>query len=216
MLLPGADDLDARACAGLVRDALSRPFDLDGLAVDVEASIGVAPGARGADPVSMLRWADLAMYAAKESRSGVEVYRPELDRVDSSRLGLLADLRTAVASNGLTVHYQPKVDIATGRVVGVEALVRWRHPTLGPIGPDEFIPLAEQSSLITPLTMVVLRTALRDCEALQERRRHLHGGGQHLSSQPAGPRRSSTTSPAHWPWWPCRRRRSPWRSPRRA
>jgi diguanylate cyclase (GGDEF)-like protein len=167
VLLPGADDLEARACAGLVRDALSRPFDLDGLAMDVEASIGVAPGAHGADPVSMLRWADLAMYAAKESKSGVEVYRPELDRVDSSRLGLLADLRTAVASNGLAVHYQPKVDIATGRVVGVEALARWRHPTLGPIGPDEFIPLAEQSSLITPLTMVVLRTALRDCEALQ-------------------------------------------------
>jgi EAL domain-containing protein (putative c-di-GMP-specific phosphodiesterase class I) len=90
-----------------------------------------------------------------------------MDHNDSSRLGLLADLRAAVASNGLAVHYQPKVDMATGQVTGVEALARWQHPTLGPIPPDEFIPLAEQSSLMTPLTMVVLRTALRDCEAWQ-------------------------------------------------
>jgi predicted signal transduction protein with EAL and GGDEF domain len=119
------------------------------------------------DPVSVVRWADLAMYAAKEARSGVEVYRAELDHADSSRLGLLADLRLAVASNALDVHYQPKIDVGTGEVTGVEALARWHHPALGLIGPDEFIPLAEQSSLITPLTMLVLRTALRDCETWQ-------------------------------------------------
>jgi diguanylate cyclase (GGDEF)-like protein len=168
VLLPGADDLAARSCAGLVRDAMGRPFDLGGLAVAVEASVGVAPAARAADPVSVLRWADLAMYAAKDTRSGVQVYRPEMDHADSSRLGLLADLRMAVAANALDVHYQPKVDVATGRVLGAEALARWQHPSLGPIGPDEFIPLAEQSSLITPLTMLVLRTALRDCETWQQ------------------------------------------------
>jgi EAL domain-containing protein (putative c-di-GMP-specific phosphodiesterase class I) len=107
------------------------------------------------------------MYAAKEARSGVEAYRDEMDRADSSRLGLLADLRSAVAANELAVHYQPKVDVNTGQVTGVEALARWHHPALGPIGPDEFIPLAEQSSLITPLTMLVLRTALQDCETWQ-------------------------------------------------
>jgi EAL domain-containing protein (putative c-di-GMP-specific phosphodiesterase class I) len=90
-----------------------------------------------------------------------------MDQNDSSRLGLLADLRTAVATNALGVHYQPKVDVATGQVLGVEALARWEHPTLGRIGPDEFIPLAEQSSLMTPLTMLVLHTALRDCEKWQ-------------------------------------------------
>jgi diguanylate cyclase (GGDEF)-like protein len=167
VLLPGADDLAARACAGLVREALGRPFDLDGLAVAVEASIGVAPAGQAADPVSVLRWADLAMYAAKSARSGVEVYCAEMDQADSSRLGLLADLRLAVAANALDVHYQPKVDVTTGRILGVEALARWQHPRLGRIGPDEFIPLAEQSSLITPFTMLVLRTALRDCEMWQ-------------------------------------------------
>jgi diguanylate cyclase (GGDEF)-like protein len=167
VLIPGADNLAARACAELVREALRRPFDLDGLAVAVEASVGVAPAARADDPVSVVRWADLAMYAAKEAKSGIEVYRDELDHADSSRLGLLADLRMAVTANALDVHYQPKVDLATGRITGVEALARWHHPSLGPIGPDEFIPLAEQSSLITPLTMLVLRTALRDCETAQ-------------------------------------------------
>jgi predicted signal transduction protein with EAL and GGDEF domain len=167
VLLPGADDRGARTCAYLIRDVLRQPFDLDGVAVAVEASVGVAPASLGADPVSVLRWADLAMYAAKDARSGVEVYRPEMDKSDSSRLGLLADLRTAVAADGLTVHYQPKIDVGTGRVLGVEALARWTHPTLGAIRPDEFIPLAEQSSLITPLTMLVLRTALRDCETWQ-------------------------------------------------
>ena len=167
VLVPGADNLAARACAELVRDALRRPFDLDGLAVAVEASVGVAPAARADDPVSVVRWADLAMYAAKEARSGIEVYRRELDHADSSRLGLLADLRMAVAANALDVHYQPKVDVRTGQITGVEALARWHHTSLGPIGPDEFIPLAEQSSLITPLTMLVLRTALHDCETWQ-------------------------------------------------
>jgi EAL domain-containing protein (putative c-di-GMP-specific phosphodiesterase class I) len=102
------------------------------------------------------------MYAAKQTRVGLEVYRPELDQADSSRLGLLADLRDAVASGSLEVFYQPKLDLRTGRVVGVEALARWHHPELGNVGPDEFIPLAEHSTLITPLTMLVLRRALAE------------------------------------------------------
>ncbi len=132
--------------------------------------MGVAVASAGVAGGSVLRWADLAMCVAKDHRTGVEVYRPELDLQDASRLGLLADLRNAVSANALTVHYQPKVDLATGRIQGVEALARWEHPELGTIGPDEFIPLAEHSSLITPLTMLVLRTALRDCAAWQATR----------------------------------------------
>ncbi len=167
VLLPGADDLRATSCASLVQAALARPFDLDGIPVAVEASMGVAVASAGVAGGSVLRWADLAMCVAKDHRTGVEVYRPELDLQDASRLGLLADLRNAVSANAITVHYQPKVDLATGRIQGVEALARWEHPELGTIGPDEFIPLAEHSSLITPLTMLVLRTALRDCATWQ-------------------------------------------------
>jgi diguanylate cyclase (GGDEF)-like protein len=162
VLLPDAGDPEARSCADDVRDALARPFDLDGIAVGVELSIGVAVAERDADPVTVLRWADLALYSAKERRSGLEVFRPELDGGDSSRLGLLADLRDAISERALSVHYQPQVDIRTGDVVGAEALVRWQHPRYGALRPDEFIPLAEHSSLITPLTMIVLETALRD------------------------------------------------------
>ena len=188
VLLPGADDLGARACAEVVRDALGRPFDLDGLAVAMEASIGVAPAARGDDPVSVLRWADLAMYTAKDSRSGVAIYRPEMDQRDSSRLGLLADLRTAVGTNELSVHYQPKVDVRTGKVLGVEALARWQHPRLGPIRPDEFIPLAEQSSPDHPVHHAGpahRASRLRDLAAFSG---PVLGSGEHLPTQPARPR----------------------------
>jgi diguanylate cyclase (GGDEF)-like protein len=162
VLLPVADDFDARACATLLRDALARPMVLGGFSVAVDASVGVAGGGAGDTAVTLLRWADLAMYAAKHSRTGLEVYRPELERQDSSRLGLLADLRLAVAGETLDVAYQPKMDVQSGKVIGVEALARWNHPQLGSIMPDEFIPLAEHSTLITPLTLLVLRRALRD------------------------------------------------------
>ncbi|MGZ8736637.1 MAG: putative bifunctional diguanylate cyclase/phosphodiesterase [Nocardioides sp.] len=164
VLLPGADDFDARACATLLRDALTRPMVLGGFSVAVDASVGVATGSVGDSAVTMLRWADLAMYAAKHSRAGLEVYRPELDQQDSSRLGLLADLRVAVAAETLEIAYQPKVDLRSGEIIGVEALARWNHPELGCVPPDEFIPLAEHSTLITPLTMLMLRRALRDGE----------------------------------------------------
>ena len=164
VLLPNADDFDSRACATLLRDALARPMVLGGFSVAVDASVGIAAGGVGETAVTMLRWADLAMYAAKHSRAGVEAYRAELDQQDSSRLGLLADLRVAVAAGTLEVAYQPKVDLRSGTVIGVEALARWNHPVLGPVTPDEFIPLAEHSTLITPLTLLVLRRALADGE----------------------------------------------------
>jgi diguanylate cyclase (GGDEF)-like protein len=168
VLLPGAGELDAQACASWVRSVLDRPFVLDGVVVATQASVGVTVATAGQDPSTVLRWGDIAMDAARARRTGLEVYRPELDRRDARRLGLLADLRTAIAGNAITVHYQPKMNVETGAVEGVEALARWRHEQHGAVGPDEFIPLAEHSSLITPLTMLVLRTALSDCARWQE------------------------------------------------
>lgn len=162
VLLPGNDDLDLRTSATLLRNALARPMTLGGFSVAVDASVGVASGGIGDSAMTLLRWADLAMYAAKHSRSGLEVYRSELDQHDSSRLGLLADLREAVSEGTLEVAYQPKMDVQSGQVTGVEALARWNHTVFGSIAPDEFIPLAEHSTLITPLTIFVLRRALRD------------------------------------------------------
>ncbi len=195
VLVPGADDLAARATAGSVREALRRPFDLDGLAVAVEASVGVAPAARAADPVSVVRWADLAMYAAKTARSGVEVYREEIDHADSSRLGLLADLRAAVTANALDVHYQPKVDVGTGRILGVEALVRWQHPSLGSDRPGRVHPacraeLADHPAHHAACCARPCATA-RSCNGPGS---EVLGSGQHRPAQPAGRRASSTRS----------------------
>ncbi|MDQ4008357.1 MAG: sensor domain-containing phosphodiesterase, partial [Actinomycetota bacterium] len=168
LLLPGEERLAALACASVVRAGLARSFALAGIDVAVDASMGVAVADDGSDAATLLRCADVAMYAAKASRRGVEVYRPEIDGYDPQRLSLLADLREAVATNAFSVVYQPKVDIAAGRVLGAEALVRWQHPRRGPVFPDEFIPLAEHSGLITPLTMLVLRSALDQCERWRE------------------------------------------------
>jgi EAL domain-containing protein (putative c-di-GMP-specific phosphodiesterase class I) len=101
------------------------------------------------------------MYAAKEHRSGLRLYEPSVDVNSPQRLALIADLRAAVERRDLTVAFQPKVDPRTGAVVGAEALARWNHPSLGPISPDVFIPLAEHSGLVRPLTLHVLEVALR-------------------------------------------------------
>jgi diguanylate cyclase (GGDEF)-like protein len=164
VLLAAADAEVALSAAALVRDSLNRPFDLDGIAVAVDASVGVAVSETGVDGVDLVRAADVAMYAAKQNRSGLELFRPELDRRDSSRLGLLSELRAAIATATIGVVYQPKVSLRTGEMTGVETLARWRHPEYGDVRPDEFIPLAEHSSLITPLTLHVLRRALHDCQ----------------------------------------------------
>jgi len=167
VLLPGANDLDARSAASVLRSALTRTFDLDGLGVAVDPSVGVVVADPGDDAATVLRHADLALSSAQENRTGYVVFTPELDRSDSSRLGLLADLRSAIVGNDLAVHYQPQIEMQSGDVRGVEALARWWHPEHGAISPEEFIPLAEHSGLITPLTMAVLRTALQDTERFQ-------------------------------------------------
>jgi diguanylate cyclase (GGDEF)-like protein len=142
--------------------ALEEPFVVDdGLALDVEASVGVVvTPEHGGDVDVLLQRADVAMYLAKTSKSGVAVYAPERDGNTRRRLTLIGQLRTAIADDQLMLYYQPKLNVATQEFSGVEALIRWSHPELGMLPPDEFIPLAERSGLIKPLTRFVLATAI--------------------------------------------------------
>lgn len=144
-----------------VRQALTRPFHVEGMLFELEASVGVAVSPEhGEDVDPIVRRADVAMYLAKEARTGVEVYVADRDRNSASRLALLGGLRTALENGELQVHYQPKVSLDSGGVVGVEALVRWHHPQRGLVMPDEFIPMAEHSGLMAPLTEHVIDVSL--------------------------------------------------------
>ncbi len=173
--LPRAgDDAAAVAVAGRLQAALCRPFALQGMTLDVGASIGIALCPQhGSDASTLLKRADVAMYAAKTSQSATQVYAPDRDDYSPRRLALVGELRRAIDAGELAVHYQPKADLATGAVTGVEALVRWHHPRHGFIPPDEFIPLAEHTGLIHALTRYVLRAALRQCRAWQLAGLHL-------------------------------------------
>jgi diguanylate cyclase (GGDEF)-like protein len=146
--------------------ALEQPVALDGLEVEVGGSVGVAlaPLHAAAAP-ALLKRADMAMYDAKTSARRLRLFEPELDSDNPRRLTLVAELRSALQTGAVTVHVQPNLRLATGEVVGVEALARWQHPTLGNVPPDEFIPIAERSGLIGPLTTAVLDTALAACAA---------------------------------------------------
>jgi EAL domain-containing protein (putative c-di-GMP-specific phosphodiesterase class I) len=117
----------------------------------------------------LLQRADLALAHARSHGSRIEVYSPRLESSDAGRLKLLGQVRGALAAGEFTLHYQPKVDLQTRRITGVEALVRWRHPELGLLAPDRFIPLIEQTSLIGPLTMTVLDQALTQAVAWRRR-----------------------------------------------
>jgi diguanylate cyclase (GGDEF)-like protein len=142
-------------------ELLEQPFAIGDMSVDVGGSIGIAVAPRdGVDPVTLVQRADVAMYTAKADQTGVEMYHPERDGYSPERLMLVSDLRRAVQEHELEVHYQPQVDLVTGAVVGVEALLRWHHPTRGTVHPDEFISIAEHTGLIRPLSLFVLDQAL--------------------------------------------------------
>ncbi len=153
---------DAEEFAGKIGRALQAPFGLEGLKLDVRASIGIAVfPEHGPDADTLLQRADVAMYIAKKQKSGYIVYDPKLDKHSPHKLTLMAELRHAIDADQLVLHFQPKVNIQTGQIVEVEALVRWQHPQWGLMKPDDFIPLAERTGLIKPLTMWVLAEALR-------------------------------------------------------
>lgn len=163
VLLPDITDLDgAIAVAERIRRALLTPFTVEGVDLDVEASIGIVlSGLHGTDAGTLLQRADIAMYVAKTQNIGVFVYDPSTDSHSPAKLALLGDLRRALERGELVLHYQPKVSISTGDVIGAEALIRWQHPERGLLYPDAFIPLAEHTGLIRPLTTFVLNEALR-------------------------------------------------------
>ena len=154
-------------CTDIARrllEALSQPFEIGGTEVTTGASIGIAVGQAGpASPEDLMRNADLALYDAKNAgKNRFAVFAPTMHEAALARLSLTSDLRHAIERGELVVFYQPLVDLASAKIIGLEALVRWEHPALGMLLPGQFISLAEETGLIVPLGRMVLHTALRD------------------------------------------------------
>ncbi|MDQ1402814.1 MAG: hypothetical protein QOG03_1130 [Actinomycetota bacterium] len=162
VLLPRIDGLGAALeVAERVIGLLEETFDIDGMSLGVDASCGIAIAPDDGDSADLLlQRSDVAMYVAKDSHANVVVYNDALDVNTPARLSLLGELRGAIAQDQLVLYYQPKAALGSCRVEGVEALVRWQHPRLGLIPPDQFIPLAEHTGLVKPLTTWVLGAAL--------------------------------------------------------
>jgi len=166
IVLSGVDgETDALAIARKLLRGLEAPFQVEGAVMHVAASIGIAVSPDHGDDRDdgdvLMRHADVAMYVAKRSGSGCAVYAPEADTHSPGRMTLVGELRTAIEEGSLELHYQPEIDIKTRLVIGVEALLRWRHPSRGLLMPDEFVPLAEQTGLMRPLSLWVLEASIR-------------------------------------------------------
>ncbi len=164
----------ALALAAAVQAALQAPVTFDGVALNVEASVGIAlvpDHARDADEV--LQRADQALDRARTRRGRVEVYSPEHHRVSAERLALLGEVRPALEREEFALFYQPQIALRTGRVTGVEALLRWHHPQRGMIPPLQFISLIEQTALVGPVTLHVIDLALRQSARWREAGLHL-------------------------------------------
>jgi predicted signal transduction protein with EAL and GGDEF domain len=157
------------ATARRIATTVEAPVNLRGMRLDVRISMGIAvfPD-HGTDVHELLQRADVAMYGAKSDQDGPQLYRPESDQNTPRRLQLASDLRKAIADDALVIHYQPQADLNHGTIVGMEALCRWTHPEHGPVSPEEFIPVAEQTGLITALTLRVLTVALGQCSQWQQ------------------------------------------------
>ncbi|WP_052809402.1 putative bifunctional diguanylate cyclase/phosphodiesterase [Streptomonospora alba] len=162
VLLPQVRDAaSAREVAARLRVSLAEPMRLDGMDFDLEASVGIALYPNHAPDFELLmQRADVAMYVAKERRTGVELYEPDKDRNSTARLSLFGELRRALVDDELLMYYQPEVGLADHRAVGLEALVRWRHPQRGVLPPEDFVPLVEQSYLMRSFTHEVLERTL--------------------------------------------------------
>lgn len=163
ILMPTAQTVDgAVTVAKRILEALKEPVNVAGHELEISLSLGIAQFPLHSEQADDLqRKADAAMYQAKRTQSGYRVYSSEFDQGGEDRLSLQTELRRALSTDELVLHYQPKIDLDSQRVSGVEALVRWQHPKRGLVAPDQFIPLAEETGLIHPLTEVVLRKAVR-------------------------------------------------------
>ncbi len=158
----------AEVMAGKLGAAIEEPFRFQGMTMLVRASVGIAMfPEHGRDVESLMQRADIAMYSAKSRGVGYEVYSASRDGHSRARLALIGELPDAIESGQIVVHYQPKFDLQSGTVRGAEALVRWEHPQFGLLGPGAFLPLAEQTGLMRPLTLRVLDDALGQCARWQ-------------------------------------------------
>jgi diguanylate cyclase (GGDEF)-like protein/PAS domain S-box-containing protein len=175
VVLPNVNGLSgAMTAAEKLRGRVARLIELTALPLHVDGSVGIALAPQhGNDPIGLLRRADVAMYQAKHLGLGVAAYSPEDEPNRPERLTFTTALRTAVDDDELLLHYQPKFDLRTGQVTAVEALVRWQHPTEGLLLPGRFVPLAEQTGLIRPLTQRVLAMAVGQAQAWREAGRPL-------------------------------------------
>ena len=160
---------DAATAAEKILQQLSSQIDVAGATLSVDATVGIACGpTQGDSAEQLLQRAEAAMYRAKRTQSRLEFFSPELEEEAPRRLVLVTALKRAIDVRSITLHYQPKVELARGRVVGVEALARWTDPVLGQVGPSTFVPLAERTGLAEPLTSLALEIAAADCRRWQE------------------------------------------------
>jgi diguanylate cyclase (GGDEF)-like protein/PAS domain S-box-containing protein len=175
VLLPACADVEAaKVTAGKLLGALEEPFVVEGQTLTISGSMGVVlyPD-HGEDVQTLMRRADVAMYAAKRDGQGYSIYAVEQDQHSAGRLTLSSQLRQSIEANELVMHYQPKISLRTRQVIDVEALVRWQHRERGLIGADHFVPLAEQTGLIKPLSQWVLKNVLEQCRAWQAAGLHM-------------------------------------------
>ncbi len=169
VILPDTDAENANRIADSFMKSLKEPFTLEGIAINVNASIGMVPfPGYGDDANTLMQYADMAMYRAKNTKSGLTIYSPQYNQYSPERLALIGELRHSIDSDQMFLLYQPKIDLKTGSPVGVEALVRWQHPRLGVIPPNQFIALAEHTGLIKDLTLWVIKEALRQSHAWKQ------------------------------------------------
>jgi diguanylate cyclase len=174
IVLHNADAATAAAVARTMRDHLREPFVLVGMPLHVAASIGIALfPEHGRTPSMLLQHADVAMYEAKRGQLGYTIFDPARDGGSRHRLETLEELRVALDSDQLVMHYQPKLDLASGVISGVEALVRWAHPTRGLLFPDSFLPIAERAGLMGRVAAEVLEKSLRDLASWRARNHQL-------------------------------------------
>jgi diguanylate cyclase (GGDEF)-like protein len=166
VLLPNVSGTaEAADAAEVIGHQVSEPLTIDDFTLDVDASIGLAMYPQhGQDADLLMQRADVAMYVAKGARKDLEVYGVDKDHYSPAKLSLVGELRKGIALGELVLYYQPKVDLRDDEVVGAEALVRWNHPRKGLVPPNDFIPLAEHTGLIQPLTEFVLREAVKRCQ----------------------------------------------------